>query len=100
MLNKIHYKNTGESDKNHEDKDKYLLEEVLEKFNKHYLYASLGISRLSSELYPRLYLKELCDDYGIEPVFTHIVNLKREPLKKFENDLDFFPFAKFIIMHH
>ena len=25
---------TGESDKNHEDEDKYLIEEVLEKFNK------------------------------------------------------------------
>ena len=27
-------------------------------------------------------LKELCDDYGNEPIFTHVVNLKRELLTK------------------
>lgn len=28
------------------------------------------------------YLKELCDDYGIEPISTHTVSLIRELLKK------------------
>ena len=27
-------------------------------------------------------------DYGIEPTFIHAVNLKRELLKKLENELD------------
>lgn len=34
-------------------------------------------------------LKELSDDYGIEPIFTHTVSIKRVQLKKFENKSGF-----------
>ena len=43
-------------------------------------------------------MKELCDDNGIELIFTHIVRTKRELLKIFENELDFFPSEKFFIV--
>ena len=45
------------------------------------------------------YLKKLYDDYGAEPTFTHTVSLRRELLKIIENKLDFFPSAKFVILH-
>ena len=43
------------------------------------------------------YLKELWNDYRIEPHFTHTVSLKRELLKKYENELDFFSLANLLL---
>ena len=45
------------------------------------------------------YLKEGCNDHGIELIFTHLFRLKRELLKKFENESDFFLLAKLVIVH-
>ena len=45
------------------------------------------------------YVKELQGDYGIEPIFPHIVSLKRELLRKVENELDFFSLVKFVIFY-
>ena len=36
---------------------------------------------------------------GLKPVFIHTVSLEKELLNKFENDLDFFPSAKFFVVH-
>ena len=33
------------------------------------------------------YLKMLCDEYGIEPVYEHSVSLKRELLRQFRDDV-------------
>ena len=35
----------------------------------------------------------------LKPIFTHTVSLEKELLNKFENDLDFFPSAKFFVIH-
>ena len=44
-------------------------------------------------------LNELCNDYGIETIFAQTVSFKREILKKFETELDFFPSGKCVIGH-
>ena len=44
-------------------------------------------------------MNELCADYGNETIFTQKVSFKREILKKFENELDFFPSENYVIEH-
>lgn len=44
-------------------------------------------------------MKKSSGDYGVEPIFIATVSLKRELLKKFEDELDFFPSANFVIVH-
>ena len=34
-------------------------------------------------------MKTLCDEKGIEPIFTHTVSVKRKLLKMFENESEF-----------
>ena len=41
------------------------------------------------------YLKELCDDCGIKPFFTHAATIKM-----FEGDLDVFSSAKFVVVQY
>ena len=44
-------------------------------------------------------MKKSSNEYGTEPFFIGTVSLKSELLKTLENELDFFPLAKFFFTH-
>ena len=59
----------------------------LEKF-----YGTLHIRNIENK--EVFHLHYILGYYETEPRFTHTVSLKKEPLKKFENEVDFFPSGK------
>lgn len=87
---------TAKSDNIYNDKEeenKYLIDEVSEKLNRTLDTCIIRYKEAFFLHHILEYLKELCDGYGNEPVFTHSVSLKRELIEKF---FPFFPSAKFI----
>ena len=78
----------GKSDKNDSDKkekNRYLINKALDKFNRTLSRQIIRNNKAFLMHHMLGYLKQLRDDYGIKPVFTHPVILKIELLKKFEN---------------
>ena len=77
---------TGKSDKNQNDKEhknKYLIDEVLEKFNQ------TSCTRIFGNKNPFfLYhiLGYLCNHHEMELIFTHTVSLNRKLLKNLKRD--------------
>ena len=73
------------NDNDKEDESRYLISEVLEKFNGK---LSTLINRKKEVFILNTIIRhsnELCYDSGTEPTFTYTVSLKPELLQKFEN---------------
>ena len=71
---------TGKSDKNQNDKEhknKYLIDEVLEKFNQTLIIHIIKNKEAFLLHHILGYLKELSDDYGIKAILTYTVSLKK-----------------------
>ena len=53
--------------------NKYLIDEVLEKFNRTLSIHIIRNKEAFIQHHILGYLKELCVDYGTEPIFTHTI---------------------------
>ena len=91
---------TGPSDKNQNDKkdeSKYLIDEVLEKFNQILSIHIIGRKEAFFLHHILGYLRKLCGAYVIEPIFTS--QFKMRTIKKFWKWIRFISSRKFIIVH-